>query len=173
MCNKAVLTNLGFIVENIGRALDCLVISIPALYIPSLIGKNELDSSSYLALTVLGAANLGGRLLSAVVDEFAQHVTKANALMSFGTGVSAALLAHCQSPLWFYVVCGCCGFFTGPMVALMPLTDATIVGKDNISSALGISQLVYGVMCLLGKPQFAIRPTYLYNELEIVPIHVQ
>jgi len=169
LCNTTVLTNWGFWVENMGRALDSLVLSIPSIYIPSLVGKNGLAVSSSLALTVFGLSNLAGRLLSAVADRIAKHVNKVNALLSFGAGASTILLANCQSPQWFYAACGFCGFFTGPIVALMPLTDATIVGKEDISSAMGWSQLVYGATSLLGPPLFGLLVD-LYDDYE-EPLH--
>ena len=72
-------------------------------------------------------------------------------MTSLFSGVLLAVMPHCSNIYILYIVCGFYGLLTATMVALSPTIMALIIGKEKLSSALGINMFVYGVMSLAGQ----------------------
>ena len=72
-------------------------------------------------------------------------------MTSLLSGVLLAAMPHCTSIYILYIVCGFYGLLTATMVALSPTIMALLIGKEKLSSALGINMFVYGVMSLAGQ----------------------
>ena len=77
--DTSLLRNAGFLVLVMGRVFTYFALIVPNMYVPSLMIDTIEGVSSVqagLAITVMGVANLIGRLLAGVVDLCQNHANK-------------------------------------------------------------------------------------------------
>ena len=87
--------------------------------------------------------------LAGKVDLCPNHANKISALAGLMACITMAFMPHCHNLFWIYSYVAAYGLLTGVMRTLSPSIMALIVGPD-ISSAMGIHMLIYGLMSLAG-----------------------
>ena len=150
--DTSALRNTGFLAYALGRVFIFFASSVPRMYVPSLVmdsieGVSPIQAG--LSITVMGVANLIGRLLAGVVDLCPNQANKINALAGLVACITMAFMPHCHNLFWIYSAVAAYGLLTGVMRTLSPSIMALIMGPD-ISSALGINMLIFGLMSLAG-----------------------
>ena len=135
-----------------GKVFTFFAFIVPHIYVPSLMidsieGVSAVQAG--LSITVMGVANLIGRLLAGLVDLCPNHANKISTLAGLMACITMAFMPHCHNLFWIYSYVAAYGLLTGVMRTLSPSIMALIVGPD-ISSAMGIHMLIYGLMSLAG-----------------------
>ena len=150
--DRDILLNRGFVMYIIGRIFSCFSLLVPILFVPSLmldLGKSHVEAS--LAITILGIANLVGRLSCGILDKFPAWPIKVNALVCLGSAGLLTVMPHCKNVYLMYIACGAYGFITAAMVALAPSMIVLLIGPEKVGPGLGIDMFIYGLMSLAGK----------------------
>ena len=149
---RETFTNKRFVIYLAAYALAGLVITIPVILLPTML--TDLGITLYqasLGITIIGVSNMFGRLLCGLLDFCPQHTIKTLGLSAMTSGLSMAFMAPYRSMLVTYIVCGCYGLLTGPIMALGPPAMVRLVKKENLSTAMGLSETTYGIVLLAGK----------------------
>ena len=148
---KKVLTNGRFIINLTGFAFANLVLSIPVLFIPSLLTEQGLTlQEASFAISIMGITNTVGRLLCGLVDLYPQHTIKTLGFASLGSGMTMVFMVPFKSITMSYTVCAFHGLLSGPIMSLSHAVKLRLLDREQLLTACGISETITGITILAG-----------------------
>ena len=148
---KKVLTNRRFLTHITGYAFAHLVLSNPVLFLPSMLTEQGLTlQEASLAITIIGISNTVGRLLCGLQDLCPQHTIKTLAMAALGSGLCMAFMVPFRGMSLTNTVCGFYGLLSGPIMSLIHAAKLQLLDKEQLSTAIGISETITGITFLAG-----------------------
>lgn len=123
-------------------------------YIPPLAAEKGVDKSQrVLLLTIVGASDLAGKFVLAIITFL--NIFPKDIMMAVSLWIIAAVffcVAVFTEFSHFVVLSAVLGSCSGVYFALFPAVMADLVGLENLSGAMGLTMLTHGLSLTIGNP---------------------
>lgn len=127
-------------------------------YIPPLAAEKGVDKSQrVLLLTIVGASDLAGKFVLAIITFL--NIFPKDIMMAVSLWIIAAVffcVAVFTEFSHFVVLSAVLGSCSGVYFALFPAVMADLVGLENLSGAMGLTMLTHGLSLTIGNPILGI-----------------
>lgn len=124
------------------------------VYVPPLaVEKGISNSDSVLLLPLMGASDLAGKFVLAILTRF--NILSKDMMMTISLwilGVTFSCIPLLSEFVHLAVFTGILGSCAGVYFALFPAVLADYVGLTNFSDAMGLTMLVHGFALTIGNP---------------------